>query len=268
MALPAADPTADVLLTQEGGVARIQLNRPEAMNAVTATTGQQLLAAVRAVAAEDSVRAVVLTGSGRAFSAGADLKAASARNTPSGRPDLEWVLREIYNPLVMEIRRAPKPVIAAVNGVAVGVGFSFALACDVILAAEGAKFVTGFDKIGLSLDGGLSTLLAARAGFTRASELALLGQPLTSEQALTWNVVNEVIAADALDERAMALAEQLAAGPALAFAASKRLLNDATLGGLEAALDAEATSQGERVEGDEFVEGAMAFLERRAPKFA
>src|SRR5690606_19487367 len=127
MALAPSDPQADVLLTQDGSVARIQLSRPDAMSAATAATGHQLLAAVRAASAEESVRSIVLTGSGRAFSAGADLKGGAAKQTPSGRPDLGWVLREIYNPLVLEIRAAPKPVVAGVNGVAVGVGFSFAL---------------------------------------------------------------------------------------------------------------------------------------------
>lgn len=265
---PAESPAGtDLRIERDGHVEWIRLDRPDLMNAVSAGTGRELLAAVRAAAADDAVRAIVITGSGRGFCAGADLSAAPERTTPSGRPDLEWVLRDIYGPLVMAIRSAPKPVIAAVNGAAVGVGFSIALACDLVIASERARFVAGFGKIGLSLDGGLSVLLAARAGLGRAAQLAFIGERLEADQALAWGVADELVAPDALEGRAGELAARLAAGPVGAHARSKALLQAGVLGALEAALDREASMQGVSVESDEFVEGAMAFLQKRAPDF-
>lgn len=267
MSTAQASSGTDVLLQRDGHVAWIRLNRPQHLNAVTAVTGRALVAAVREASADPSVRAIVLTGEGRGFCAGADLSAPPERALPSGRPDLEWVLREIYGPLILALRAAPKPVVAAVNGPAVGVGFSIALACDLVLASERASFVAGFGKIGLSLDGGLSVLLAARAGLGRAMQMALVGDPLPAADAYSCGVVDELLAADQLEPRAAALAAQLAAGPVGAHARSKALLNAGVLGGLEAALDAEASAQGVSVESDEFLEGAMAFLQKRAPDF-
>ncbi len=256
-----------VVTRREGAVAWITLNRPEVMNATTTQTGQQLLAAVRAAAEDPAVRSIVLAGEGRAFCAGADLRDMDGPMLESGRPDLEEILRGTFNPLVLAIREAPKPVIAAVGGPAVGVGASIALACDLIVVTERAAFLGGFAKVGLSLDGGLSVLLAAKIGAARAAESALLGTPITGQQAWEWGIANRLVEPAELEEAAGALAAAAAAGAPGAIAASKRLLSAVVDDGLAEALDREATSQGERVLTDEYAEGVAAFLERREPRF-
>lgn len=256
-----------VELTRDGAVATIALNRPEAMNATSSRTGRELLAAIRSAAADPEVRAIVLTGRGRAFCAGADLQSLDGPVLESGRPDLEAILREIFNPIVLALREAPVPVIAAVNGPAVGVGLSIALACDLVLASDRAAFIVGFNAVGLSLDGGLSVLLPARIGATKAAELALIGPKLGAGEARALGLVNDVVADANLGDAAADLAGQLAAGPRGAQAASKALLNATAYAGLADALDREAASQGVRVTTDEYAEGVAAFLERRPPRF-
>ena len=253
--------------TRSGAVETITIDRPQVMNATSAATGRELLAAVERAGADAAVRVIVLTGEGRAFSAGADLRDTGGPRLPDGRPDLEAVLRTIFNPLVLAIRAAPKPVLAAVNGPAVGVGCSIALACDLVIAGESASLVAGFANVGLSLDGGLSVMLASRAGAARAAEAALLGEPITAERALAWGLVNRVVPDSELQETAAWLAGLLAASAPGALAASKRLLSEAIDAVLEDALDREATSQGERVLTAEYTEGVAAFLERRKPDF-
>lgn len=259
--------TPHVELTRDGAVATVALNRPEAMNATSSRTGRELLAAIRSSAADPEVRAIVLTGRGRAFCAGADLQSLDGPVLESGRPDLEAILREIFNPIVLALREAPVPVIAAVNGPAVGVGLSIALACDLVLASDRAAFIVGFNAVGLSLDGGLSVLLPARIGATMAAELALIGPKLGAGEARALGLVNDVVADANLGDAAADLAGQLAAGPRGAQAASKALLNATTYAGLADALDREAASQGVRVTTDEYAEGVAAFLERRPPRF-
>ncbi|MBO9533895.1 MAG: enoyl-CoA hydratase/isomerase family protein [Solirubrobacteraceae bacterium] len=250
-----------------GAVLTITIDRPERMNATSTGTGQALLAAVNEAAAGPAVRAIVLTGAGRAFSAGADLRAMDGPALPDGRPDLAEILRGTFNPLVLAIRAAPKPVIAAVGGPAVGVGCSLALACDLMVVSRSAKLIAGFANVGLSLDGGLSLLLARKAGSTRAAHAALVGTPIDGEQALAWGLANELVADDALQAAAAALAARLAKSAPGALAASKKLLGAVIDEGLAAALEREAISQGGRVDSPEFVEGVSAFLERRAPDF-
>lgn len=251
----------------DAGVLTLTLNRSDALNAFDAELGPALRDALRAAATDDEVRAVLLTGAGRGFSAGADLQSGGAPLREDGKPDLAWVLREVYNPLVLAIRRMDKPVVAAVNGPAAGVGCSIALACDLVVASRSAKFIAGFANVGLSLDGGLSVLLAAKAGSTRAAEAALLGTPIDGEQALAWGLSNRLVEDDELQEAAAQLAARLAKAAPGALAASKRLLGRYTDAELSDALDREATSQGQRVLTDEFMEGVMAFMERRAPNF-
>lgn len=256
-----------VRIEREAAVVTLTIDRPQVMNATTTRTGRELREAVQAAASDPAVRAIVITGAGRAFSAGADLRDMDGPTLPDGRPDLEEILRGTFNPLVLAIRAAPQPVIAAVHGPAVGVGCSIALACDLVVASRSAKFIAGFGGVGLSLDGGLSVLLAAKAGSTRAAEAALVGTPIDGEQALAWGLANELVDDDALPAAAAALAQRVARSAPGALAASKRLLGAIVDAQLEAALDREATSQGERVLTDEFIEGATAFLERRAPNF-
>jgi 2-(1,2-epoxy-1,2-dihydrophenyl)acetyl-CoA isomerase len=249
------------------GVASIELARPEALNAWNAQFGTELLAALRAVGEDDAVRAVLITGAGRAFSSGADLKDISGETTPEGRPDVYKTLTERYHPIMRLLRELPKPVIAAVNGPAVGIGCSLALCCDLILAAESAYFLLAFVNIGLVPDGGSSLFLPARIGMARASELSMLGERLPAAQALEWGLINRVVADEALAQEAAALAARMAAGPTRSYAGSKRQLNNWLYARMEEQLELEARIQQEMAGSEDFVEGALAFIQKRAPRF-
>ncbi len=170
-----------VQVQRRGGELRITLDRPEAMNAWNKQFGLDLLAAVEEAAGDDEVRAVVITGAGRAFSSGADLKA-GFEPTPEGHPDVHTTLTERYHPIITGIRRMPKPVVAAVNGPAVGIGLSLALAADLVIARESAYFLLAFVNIGLVPDGGSSLFVPERVGFTRASEMAMLGEKIPARR--------------------------------------------------------------------------------------
>jgi 2-(1,2-epoxy-1,2-dihydrophenyl)acetyl-CoA isomerase len=256
-----------VELTRTGGVATIRLNRPDSLNALNGQLGADLRDAVFEVSEDDGVRAVVLTGAGRGFSAGADLKDASPTQTPSGRPDLAAVLRGIYNPTVLRLREMDKLAVAAVNGPCVGVAVGISLACDYVLAARSAYFLLAFANIGLVLDGGASALVPGRIGFTRATEFAAGGK-LPAEKALEWGMINAVHEDDELLPAATELAEKLAAGAPRAQAGIKRMLNQHCFSGLADALELEAELQHEQGEGDEFPEGVMAFLQKRPASYA
>src|SRR5215207_3905575 len=179
-----------------GAELRIELNRPERMNAWDRQLGVDLLSAIEQATDDEGVRAVTITGAGRAFSSGADLKA-GFEPTPRGHPDVETRLREIYHPIIAGIRRMPKPVLAAVNGPAAGIGCSLALACDLVVARESAYLLLAFVNIGLVPDGGSSLLVPARVGHARAAEMAMLGERIPALQALEWGLVNRVAADDA-----------------------------------------------------------------------
>jgi 2-(1,2-epoxy-1,2-dihydrophenyl)acetyl-CoA isomerase len=250
------------------GLATIELNRPEALNAWNAELGAELLAAVQGAAGDDAVRAVLIRGAGRAFSSGADLKEVATRDvTPEGHPDLRKILTERYHPIIVGIRQMPKPVVAAVNGPAVGIGLSLALSCDIVVAAESAYLLLAFVNIGLVPDGGSSLFVPARVGFSRAIELAMLGERLSATQALEWGLINRVIADDAFAEESEALARRLAAGPTRSYAAAKRQLNAMVYGRLEEQLELEADLQQEMASSGDFVEGVTAFAQKRQPAF-
>jgi 2-(1,2-epoxy-1,2-dihydrophenyl)acetyl-CoA isomerase len=259
--------TVEVLL--EDGVATVTLNRPQALNAWNKQFALDLLAALDRVAASEAARAVVITGAGRAFSSGADLKDAGGGDfTPEGRPDVYKVLTERYHPIMQAIRELEKPVIAAVNGPAVGIGCSLALCCDLIVAARSSYFLLAFVNIGLVPDGGSSLFVPARVGIARASELALLGERLPAEQALQWGLINRVVADERLAEEVAALAARLAAGPTRAYAGAKRQLNSWLYARMAEQLELEAQIQREMAGSDDFVEGATAFVEKRLPRFS
>jgi len=249
-----------------GGIARITLNRPDALNAWTREFGEDLGAALDHAAESSEVRAIVLTGAGRAFSSGADLKSGLALGE-DGKPDVLTPLRETYNPIILRVRTIPKPVVAAVNGPAVGIGCSLALAADLIVAAESAYFLLAFVNIGLGLDGGASTFLPARVGHARAFELAFLGERLGAVQALDWGLVNGVVGDGELEAEAGALAARLAAGSPGSYAAIKRTINDQLYPRLEQQLEQEAMLQQERVRSADFMEGVLAFMEKRPASF-
>jgi len=252
----------------DAGAATVELNRPETLNAWNAQLGADLLAAVREVAADDSVRAVVVTGAGRGFSSGADLRdVGGGETTPDGRPDVYRTLTERYHPIMREIREMPKPVIASVNGPAVGIGCSLALCCDLIVAAESAYFLLAFVNIGLVPDGGSSLFVPTRIGMARASELSMLGERLGAPQALEWGLINRVIPDARVREETAALAARLADGPTRSYAGSKRQLNNWLYSRMDEQLELEASIQREMAASEDFLEGAVAFAQKRQARF-
>jgi 2-(1,2-epoxy-1,2-dihydrophenyl)acetyl-CoA isomerase len=253
-------------LAVDEGVAHVRFNRPEALNAFTRAMGLELRDAIERCATDEDVRVVVLTGAGRAFSAGADVKDERPR-TPEGDLDLSAGLTHVYNPLILALRRMGKPAVASVNGPAAGFSCSLACACDFVLAAESAYFLLAFVRIGLVPDGGASLTVAARVGLGRAAELAMLGDRLPAAEALRWGLVNAVHPDDQLQSETDALARRLADGPAGAYAELKTLFNDGVLAGLEAQLGAEAAAQFRRGVSPEYAEGVAAFREKRPPDF-
>jgi 2-(1,2-epoxy-1,2-dihydrophenyl)acetyl-CoA isomerase len=252
-------------LTRDGSAARILLNRPEALNAWNEQFGRDLLDAVTTVSADDSIRALLITGAGRGFSSGADLK--EQRSDGDGVPDLSARLKQVYHPIITGLREMPKPAIAAVNGPAVGIGCSLALACDLIVAAESAYFLLAFVNIGLIPDGGSTAFLPARVGYARAAEMAMLGERVPAEQALDWGLINRIVPDEDLDDAGDALLQLLAHGPTSSYAGSKRLLNRRMYGDLAGQLDAEAEAQSEQGQSQDFIEGVLAFVEKRPPNF-
>jgi 2-(1,2-epoxy-1,2-dihydrophenyl)acetyl-CoA isomerase len=257
-----------VNVRREQGAVTIELNRPQALNAWNAQLGADLLAAVRAVAGDETARAVVITGAGRGFSSGADLRdVGGGLTTPDGRPDTYRTLTERYHPIMKAIREMPKPVLASVNGPAVGIGCSLALCCDLIVAAQSAYFLLAFVNIGLVPDGGSSLFVPTRVGMARAMELSMLGERLAADRALEWGLINRVVADEQLADETAALAARLASGPTLSYAGAKRQLNHWLYARMDEQLELEARLQQESAGSADFIEGATAFAQRRAPRF-
>jgi 2-(1,2-epoxy-1,2-dihydrophenyl)acetyl-CoA isomerase len=258
------EPTVLVELDGEAALATITLNRPEALNSLTVPMKQELLAAFRRVERETAVRAVVLTGAGRAFCAGQDLK---ERLQPDAAP-LGVELREHYNPIIRAMRALPKPIVGAINGVAAGAGASLAMACDIRLAAEGATFALAFGRVGLVPDSGATWFLPRLVGATNAAEIALLGDPVSAADALRLGLVGRVVAADQLATEGRAVAARLAAGAPRAIALTKRALDAAWERDLDGTLEYEAHLQDMAGRTKDHAEGMAAFLEKRAPRFS
>jgi len=258
-----------VNLLRRDGAAKIELNRPERLNAWNRQFGFDLLAAVQSVADDDEIRAVMVTGAGRAFSSGADLKDMGSADdrTPDGHPDVRSTLTERYHPIITGIRRMPKPVLAAVNGPAVGIGCSLALACDLIVACESAYLMLAFVNIGLVPDGGSSLFVPARAGKARAFEMALLGERVSAATALDWGLINRVHHDGRFEEESEELLTKLAEGPTRSYAGSKRQLNNRIYWGMDEQLELEADIQQEMAATGDFQEGVMAFLQKRSADF-
>jgi 2-(1,2-epoxy-1,2-dihydrophenyl)acetyl-CoA isomerase len=248
------------------GVGWMTLNRPAQLNAWIRQLGDDMLEALRGFQSDPAVRAIVITGAGRAFSSGADLKSEETIR-PDGTVDVLTPLRESYNPVLLTVRTMPKPVIAAVNGPAAGIGCSLALACDLVVASQSAYFLLAFVNIGLGLDGGASQSLVERVGQARAFEMAFLGERVPSGQALEWGIVNQVVADEELESTVTELAARLAAGPPSSYATIKRTINARAYAGFAELLDLEAELQQGQAETKDFQEGVTAFAEKRPAKF-
>lgn len=252
-----------VLIERRGRVAILTLNRPESLNAFTSALRADLQAALAEVGADDGVRAVVLTGAGRAFCAGADLK---AEPMTSGEA-VERMLNEEFGASLRAIARMPKPVIAAVNGLASGIGMSYALVSDLVVLGESAFMQLPFAKIAIVPDGGLTWLLTERVGHRRAFELALSGERIPAAKCLEWNLANRVVPDAEVVSSAIAWAESLCDAAPIALGYMKQLLRSAPDMGYEQTIRAEARLQAPCIDSQDFREGVAAFREKRTPKF-
>ncbi len=259
----AASGEATVLVETADGVATVTLNRPAALNSLTVPMKRDLLAAFRRLERDASIRAVILTGAGRAFCAGQDLR---ERLQPDAAPLGEEV-RERYNPIIRAMRALPKPILGAINGVAAGAGASLALACDLRVAADGASFVLGFGNVGLVPDSGATWFLPRLVGSARATEMALLGDPVSATDALRIGLISKMVPGDALAAEAQSIAARLAASAPRALALTKRALDTTWDRSLDESLDYEAQLQDLAGRTADHREGMAAFLEKRPPRF-
>ena len=246
-----------------GSVLRIALNRPEVFNAFHRGMALELQQALAEADRNPEVRAVLLTGEGRAFCSGQDLSEAI---DPQG-PGLDRILSEHYNPLVLQIRSIRMPVVVAVNGVAAGAGANLALAGDVVLAAQSAKFIQAFSRIGLIPDTGGTLTLPRLAGFAKASAWMMLADSVSAEEAERHGLIYRVVADEALADDAMAVAQKLAAMPTEALALTKEALNATVFHGFAEQLELERALQNRAGATADFAEGVAAFLEKRPPNF-
>jgi 2-(1,2-epoxy-1,2-dihydrophenyl)acetyl-CoA isomerase len=259
----AADSKGAIRLEVADAIATITLDRPNALNALTVPMKEELLGALRAIGRDRAVRAVVLTGAGRAFCAGQDL---NERLEPDAAP-LAVEVRERYNPIIRAMRALPQAIVGAINGVAAGAGASLALACDIRVAAEEGTFVLAFGRIGLVPDSGATWLLPRLVGPAKAAELALLGERLSAADAERHGLVARVVPGDALAAEARDIAARLAALAPRALSLTKRALERSWSVDLEAALEDEALRQGIAGATADHAEGLAAFLEKRPPRF-
>jgi 2-(1,2-epoxy-1,2-dihydrophenyl)acetyl-CoA isomerase len=257
----AEDAPAAIRTDVADGVATVTLDRPDSLNALNARMRRELLSVIKDFARDEAVRAVVLTGEGRGFCSGADLRGGSEER------DYRRVLEREYNPVIHAIRDLPKPVIAAVNGVAAGAGVSLALACDLVYAAEDARFIQAFVRIGLVPDSGSTRALVRALGRHRASQLMFTGEPLSAAEAHGAGLVNAVVPGDQLMATVRDAAARLAAGPTRAIGLAKRSINAAEDGSLEESLTLEAQLQDLAGRTQDHAEGVAAFAEKREPRF-
>ena len=245
----------------DGAICRIAFNRPDKLNPLSATLLRESFAAFTAAVGDDAVRAIVLTGAGRAFSAGADLREAGLS------ADLGAALEERYNPLITAIRAAPKPVLAAVNGICAGAACNIALACDIVVATRSAVFIEVFARIGLMPDAGGTWFLPRAVGTPRAVGASMLAEDIPAERAAAWGLIWECVDDESFSARVDALAERLATGPTRAYAAIKLAIYAAEGPGLPAQLALEAELQGELGHSADLREGIASFIEKRKAAF-
>ena len=264
-----SDPYQSLRVEDRGPVRLITFDRPEMFNPLDTDSGAELVAVLEDTQRRPEVRAVVLTGAGRAFAAGGNLRL--MRQTLDQGRDPAAMFAEItayLNRSIIALRRLPQPVVAAMNGVAAGGGMGWCLACDLVVMAQSARFEPGYIHIALNPDGGATLLVTRLIGHKRASEFFLRGGVITSEQALAWGMVNQVVPDHQTLETALDLARELARGPAEALATTKALLNQALFPDLEAVLEQERQQILRLCRRPEFAEGVRAFFEKRRPRFA
>ena len=254
-----------VMVKKTDGIATVLLNRPEALNAFNFELTEGLAGHLADFAADDSVRGIVISGQGRAFCAGGDLK--SAVSSPLGASAALHKLAGLFHQAVLDIRRMPKPVIAAINGVAAGGGFSLALACDFRVMAQSAVLRQAYTSSGLSIDGGGSFTLPRIIGLARSLEVLAFDRPISSEQALAWGLATRVVTDGTAVEEAAGMARELAAGSLVSFGWSKKLLTDSFDTSFETHIERERRGICACAESPEGMEGLRAFAERRKPVF-
>lgn len=248
----------------ENNVAWISLNRPDVFNSFNREMALSMQNALDSCNTDSSVRAIVITGNGKAFCAGQDLKEVT---TPELNPGFRKILEEHYNPIIKKIRSIEKPIIAAVNGVAAGAGANIALACDIVVASEQASFIQAFSKIGLIPDSAGTFFLPRLIGFQRATALMMLGDKVTAEQALELGMIYKVFPVSFFNEEVMTIATTLANMPTKALGLTKRLLNQSMTNNLEQQLQLESDLQIEASSSNDYKEGVTAFVEKRKPEF-
>jgi 2-(1,2-epoxy-1,2-dihydrophenyl)acetyl-CoA isomerase len=254
-----------LLFEQDGAVVTMTLNRPDKLNSFNENMHRAFRGALDRIEREDGVRAVLITGAGKGFCAGQDL---GDRNVAADQDiDLGATLDANYNPLVRRLRALEKPTVCAVNGVAAGAGANLALACDIVLAARSARFIQAFCKIGLVPDSGGTYFLPRQIGEARARALALLGDPVSAEQAEDWGLVWKAVDDDRLLPEARVLAQRLAAGPTKGLGLIKRALNASFANDLGRQLDLERDLQREAGRTSDYREGVLAFVQKRQPVF-
>lgn len=256
-----------LIVDRDGAVATVRMNNPDKLNALSPVMTREMVDALEGLRRDGSVRAIVLTGEGRGFCAGADLSALEEPYRKGERPRLSGFLRDGYNRLISLLAETPKPVIAAINGVAAGAGISVALACDVRLASDEASFSLAFVKIGLIPDSGASYFLPRVVGLATALELAITGDRFDPPAALRSGLVNHVVSAESLLPEAHDLAFRLAELPTTAIGLTKQMFNEASRLSLADTLEREADVQDEAAATEDHIEGVMAFLEKRSPSF-
>jgi 2-(1,2-epoxy-1,2-dihydrophenyl)acetyl-CoA isomerase len=253
-----------LILTQtEGAVLKLSLNRPDKYNSFNREMALELQAHLDNAASDENIRAVYLTGEGKAFCAGQDLAEAIDANGPG----LKTIVSEHYNPLILKIRNLEKPVVCGVNGVAAGAGANIALACDVIIAANSASFIQAFSKIGLVPDSGGTFFLPRLVGFQRAMALAMLGEKVLAVEAAQMGMIYKAVEDDFLQNEGMQIAATLSNMPTKALGLTKKLFNQGLVNTLEKQLELEGKLQVEASQTNDYKEGVTAFLEKRKPVF-
>jgi 2-(1,2-epoxy-1,2-dihydrophenyl)acetyl-CoA isomerase len=258
--------TAQFVLSEtDGSVVRLTLNRPDVLNSFNRQMAVELREAIERAATDNTVRALLITGAGRAFSAGQDLTEATPAE--GAMLDLAELVHVTYNPLIRAIRKIEKPVVCAVNGVAAGAGANIALACDIVLASKDASFIQSFSKIGLVPDSGGTFFLPRLAGLARATAMTMLGEKITAERALEFGMIYRVCEPAELAAQSLDVARSLATMPTRALGLTKRALNQSSVADLDAQLETEAKLQGAAGRSSDFREGVAAFLAKRKPNF-